>query len=51
VEETIGRLPWKGNNVHEGEAEPPCKGAKRKQPRRLFNWVKGSQDATQKLVK
>jgi hypothetical protein len=35
---------WKGKNTQKGEPELPCKGAKRTQPRRLFNWVKSSQD-------
>jgi hypothetical protein len=42
--------PWKGKKVQEGEAEPPCKGAKRTRPTGLLNWVKSSQDGTWKLV-
>lgn len=31
-------------------AEQPCKGDKKTLPRELLNWVKSSQDGTQKLV-
>lgn len=42
--------PWKGKNLQEGEAETPCKGAKRTRPRGLLNWVKTAKNGMQKLV-
>ena len=43
-------MAWEKKTMQEGEPEPPCKRAERMWSRGLLNWVKSSQDRTQKLV-